>query len=271
MSQNYTNNDASSIDYSTLNSNLKIDRWSPVSILAYILSGMILCCTLLILVAIIATSYVPAIVILLPAVVISFLCIAGARALFRRVDLARPDDLFSFAAINGWSAQSNPLTSHLETTVRIMLRYASFQESLPWRYTATFWLEGSYKSHPLSMYNVALDYGVLTDSPIEQGMQAAYYQVRDTQTSITLTLQRGGRLSFLAARQCGIILWTIPHLDLEAMKRIRRAARGGVEDIQANSNQLAILLPTTLPCEQHAMRKLYELLDRIYDAAKDAS
>jgi hypothetical protein len=258
----------SRIDYSPLHPSIKNDRRSPLATVTYAITAAILFISLFIFGAVLSNFSLAGIAILLPSIIVSGLCILASRVFFRRVSPAKVDDLVAFAAMNNLTIQFNPLGNTLHSTVHLLLKYSLLHPALPWRYTVDLELDGLYRSYPITLHNISLDSGITTDSAIEAGVAEMHHQEVEKQTSITLTIhQANSNGGFLAARHRGIVIWTLPAISPQTLKKIRRLAGWYEVDAQTNGHQLALLLPTTLPYDRKGMKKLYRLLDRIYDIA----
>jgi hypothetical protein len=255
--------DASSIDYSLLRTNIKNDRWSPLASVFYAVTAVVIVLNLMIINALFSDN--SALIAFLVVSVASVILVLISRIFFLRVNPAKTEDLLAFASTNSMSTHANPPATYLNTLVRIILRYSMLYPAYDWRYQIELWMNGNYKSYPIAFYNLSFDTPITTDSDIEHGMLDAYYKTQDAQTSITLTIYQRDE-GMLAARKVGLVLWTLPNLSPETMKKIRRVTKWYVGDVQTNGTQLAILLPATLPYERSGMKKLYRLLDRIYTA-----
>ena len=261
------NNRKSKIDYSPLRTNLKFDRWSPLATVVYAITSVVVTINVIFIGALFSDIFLSALLTFFATSIVSTALILLSHMFFRRINPAKVDDLFAFAAANNLSARTNPPTTYLSSFVRIMLRYSYLYEPHDWRYNIALWLDGNYKSHPISLYDVALDFSLATGSTIEADMAKAHYAAQDAQTSITLEVYQR-EAGMLATRKLGLVLWTLPNLTPEVMKKIRHATKWRVADVQTNGTQLAVLLPTSLPYERREMMKLFRLLDRIYEATK---
>jgi hypothetical protein len=256
----------SHIDYSALRPNIKNDRWSTLATITYAITAASLFISLLVLGAVLYSLSLAGIVFLVPSVIVSSLCILASRKFFRRVSPARIDDLVAFAAMNNLMIQFNPLVNDLSSAVRILLKYAPLYPARPWPYTVDLQLSGLYHSYSITLYNISLDPGVTTDSPIEEDVAKTSYQETEKQTSIALTIhQTSNNGGSLAARHRGVIIWKLPTISPQSLKKLQRVADWHQVDAQTNGHQLALLLPTTLPYDRKGMMKLYQLLDRIHD------
>lgn len=257
----------SQIDYSALRPNLKNDRWSPLATFIYTITLLSLLFTLIIFCAVVSHFELTGLIVLLVAIILSSLCLLISRMFFKRTNPAQIEDLVEFAAANNFSVQSNPLISQLHSVVLIELKFDPLYPPHPWRYTIDLQLDGLYQSYPISFYNISLDPGTTTDSGIENDTAEMHYQETESQASITLTL-RQYKAGILAARYRAVVLWALPSLSPTKVKKIRSIARRYGADAQADSNQLAILLPSTLPYDRSGVMRLYRTLDRIYYVAK---
>lgn len=263
-SQHLTRETPAKIDFSPLRTNIKNDRWSPLASVVYAITASVLGFNMLIIGGLFNNFYLPALGALLVTSIIAFVFILIARALFRRVNPAKAEDLLAFAKANNMSARTDPPSTYLSKVIRIMTVLNYYAPPTDWRYRIDVWLDGSYKKYPISLYNLSLDFGVSTDSAIEKDMLHADYKTLDTHTSITLTIQQGASNPSPMIRKAGVIVWTLPDLSPERMEKIQRVVSWRVADVQTNGKQLAILLSETLPYERSGMIKLYRLLDRIH-------
>jgi hypothetical protein len=258
----------SRIDYSALRPNIKNDRWSPLATIVYAITAVALFISVFILGATVSSFSLAGVIILLPSVVISGLCVLVSRVFFRRVSPARIDALVAFARMNNLTVRTNPPTSNLISSVRILLKYSLLYPGLPWRYTVNLEMSGLYRSYPMTLHNISVDTGITTDSAIEADVAEAHYQQIEKQTSITLTIHQGSSNGGdLAARHRAVITWALPTISPQTLKKLQRLAGWHGIDAQTNGHLLALLLPTTLPYDRKGMKKLYELLDRIYNIA----
>jgi hypothetical protein len=170
--------------------------------------------------------------------------------------------------MNNLTVQSQPVVNTLDSTVRILLKYDPLYPPRPWRYTIDFQLEGSYQTYPITLYTISLDPGITTDSPIEEDTAEAHYQQLERNASIVLTIHQSNiHASGLAARHRAVITWALPTMSPKALTKIQRLASWHGIDAQAHDDQLALLLPSTLPYDRKGMMRLYRLLDRIHDIA----
>ena len=256
----------SRIDYSALRPTIGNDRWSPLATVVYAITVLFLIVTVVIFGALISHFNLSGSVILLGGVILSSLCIMASRALFRRVNPARIDDLVAFAAMNNLTVRSQPVVNTLDSTVRILLNYDPLYPPRPWRYTIDFQLDGSYQTYPITLYTISLDPSITTDSPIEDDTTEAHYQQLERKASIVLTIhQSTNSATTLAARHRAVIVWQLPAISSKVLSKIQRLTSWHGIDAQTNDDQLALLLPSNLPYDRKGMMKLYQLLDRIHD------